>query len=114
MNNHYHLCIGTPLGNLSTGMRWLQATFAMRFNKYRKEQGHLFQGRFKSLMVEPGDYWLALVDYIHLKPVRAGLVETQSLVKYTWTGLFYFPKRASRPTFLKCEWTDYCEVLTIA
>ncbi len=58
MSNHYHLCLGTPLGNLSVGMRWLQATFAMRFNKYRKERGHLFQGRFKSLLVEPGQHWL--------------------------------------------------------
>ena len=109
MSNHYHLCIGTPFGNLSSGMRWLQATFAMRFKKYRKENGHLFQGRFKSLMVEPGDHWLALVDYIHLNPVRAGLVETQDLGKYPWTSLFYFPKRASRPAFLNCEWMDHQE-----
>lgn len=39
MGNHYHLCVGTPLGNLSSGMRWLQATFAYRFNRYRKESG---------------------------------------------------------------------------
>jgi len=51
LSNHFHLCLGTPRGNLSEGMRWLQATFANRFNRYRKESGHLFQGRFKSLVV---------------------------------------------------------------
>jgi hypothetical protein len=54
LSNHFHLCLGTPRGNLSEGMRWLQATFANRFNRYRKESGHLFQGRFKSLVVELG------------------------------------------------------------
>ncbi len=73
MSNHYYLCLGTPLGNLSVGMRWLQATFAMRFNKYRKEHGHLFQGRFKSILVEPGQQRsMDLVDYIHLNPVGGG------------------------------------------
>lgn len=42
MGNHYHLCIETPLGDLVDGMRWLQSTFANRFNRYRKENGHVF------------------------------------------------------------------------
>ncbi|MDA1065585.1 MAG: transposase [Verrucomicrobia bacterium] len=107
MTNHYHLCIGTPRGNLSNGMRWLQSTFAARFNKYRKERGHLFQGRFKSIAVEPGEHWLKLVDYIHLNPVQVGLVDLESIGRYPWTSLFYFPKRSSRPGFLDCEWMDY-------
>lgn len=107
MRNHYHLCIGTPHGNLSAGMRWFQATFAVRFNKFRKGHGHLFQGRFKSLAVEPGEYWLALVDYIHLNPVRAGLVNIEGMRGYPWTSLFYFPKRASRPPLMKCDWMTY-------
>jgi len=52
MSNHYHLAISTPQGNLSEGMRWLQSVFANRFNRYRRESGHLFQGRVKSLSVE--------------------------------------------------------------
>ncbi|MDA1069567.1 MAG: transposase [Verrucomicrobia bacterium] len=109
MSNHYHLCLGTPLGNLSVGMRWLLGTFAVRFNKYRKEQGHLFQGRFKSLIVEPGPHWLNLVDYIHLNPVRGGLAEISMLGKYPWSSLFHFPKRNSRPKFLDSAWMDYFE-----
>ena len=109
MSNHYHLCLGTPLGNLSVGMRWLQATFAMRFNKYRNEHGHLFQGRFKSLLVEPGQHWLDLVDYIHLNPVRAGLSAIDGIGRYPWTSLNRFPKRKSRPSYFDCSWMDYFE-----
>lgn len=111
MSNHFHLCIGTPLGNLSNGMRWLQATYAMRFNKYRKARGHLFQGRFKSLVVEPGQHWLDLVDYIHLNPVKAGLADLAMLGKFPWTSLYLFPKRKKRPSFMDCAWMDYSEEL---
>lgn len=109
MGNHFHLCLGTPLGNLSVGMRWLQATYAMRFNRYRSEHGHLFQGRFKSLIVEPGKHWLDLVDYIHLNPVRAGLVDLDSVGKYPWSSLVVFPKRRVRPSFFDASWMDYYE-----
>ncbi|MBM3852865.1 MAG: hypothetical protein FJ399_06880 [Verrucomicrobia bacterium] len=54
MKNHYHLALETPEGNLVAGMQWVQATFANRFNRRRGERGHLFQGRDKSLLVEPG------------------------------------------------------------
>ena len=54
MRNHYHLALETPTGNLVTGMQWLQATFANRFNRLRGERGHLFQGRYKALLVEEG------------------------------------------------------------
>src|SRR5262245_47888671 len=53
MSNHYHLCLETPQPNLVLGMRWLQATFALRFNRLRNERGHLFQGRYKALLVAP-------------------------------------------------------------
>jgi len=109
MGNHFHLCVGTPLGNLSSGMRWLQGTFASRFNRFRKESGHLFQGRFKSIAVEPGRHWLDLVDYIHLNPVRAGIADVSTLGKYPWTSLYWFPKRKSRPAYLDCRWMDYSD-----
>ena len=112
MSNHFHLCIATPQGNLSDGMRWLQATYATRFNRFRKESGHLFQGRFKSLIVEPGKHWRDLVDYIHLNPVRAGLVEAAALGKYRWTSLYRFPKRKSRPRYYDCAWMDYDDLLS--
>ncbi|RKX31767.1 MAG: transposase [Verrucomicrobia bacterium] len=111
MSNHYHLCLGTPQGNLSEGMRWLQATFALRFNRFRRENGHLFQGRFKSLIVEPGKHWRDLVDYIHLNPVRAGMIDGAASGRYPWSSLFDFPKKKSRARFLDCSWMDYDAVL---
>ena len=74
MSNHYHLAISTPRANLIEGMKWLQGTFATRFNRFRNERGHLFQGRYKSLVVEPEVGLGPLCHYIHLNPVQAGLV----------------------------------------
>lgn len=104
LSNHFHLCVGTPLGNLSAGMRWLQSTYAMRFNRYRQERGHLFQGRFKALIVEPGASVIELVNYIHLNPVRAGLVSLENLGDYRWTSLSAFCGRRDRPGFLDASW----------
>src|SRR5690242_1381803 len=52
MGNHFHLALETPEGNLAAGMQWLQSTYATRFNRLRDERGHLFQGRYKALVVE--------------------------------------------------------------
>ena len=78
MSNHYHLLIETPEPNLVNGMRWLQSTFANRFNRYRKENGHVFQGRYKALLFD-GDALGAVCHYIHLNPVRAGLIDVKKL-----------------------------------
>ncbi len=79
MSNHYHAIIETPDANLSEGMQWLQGTFANRFNRFRGEHGHVFQGRFKSPLVEPGDPLRRVVDYVHLNPVRAGILSVTDL-----------------------------------
>lgn len=74
MNNHYHLLLETPLGNLAAGMQQLNGRFAQRYNQRRDGTGHVFQGRFKSIVVEKDSYFLAVARYIVLNPVRAGLV----------------------------------------
>lgn len=79
MNNHYHLVVETPDGNLVEGMRWLQGVFANRFNRFRGENGHVFQGRYKALLVEPNLSLVRVVDYVHLNPVRAGLIDVTGL-----------------------------------
>ncbi len=89
MSNHYHLALETPEPNLVAGMKWLQSTFATRFNRYRKERGHVFQGRYKALVVGEGRPLLGLVDYIHLNPVRAGLCSVGDLRSY---ALSSYPK----------------------
>jgi len=75
MHNHYHLLLETPEGNLSQGIRQLNGTYTQHFNKKYQTVGHLFQGRFKSILVEKENYLLELSRYIALNPLRANLVE---------------------------------------
>ena len=100
MGNHYHLALETPLGNLVAGMQWLQSTFANRFNKLRGEHGHLFQGRYKSLLVEEGEPLGLLCHYIHLNPVRAGLVPVERLLTYRPSSYWLLSQPKQRPAFL--------------
>ena len=82
MSNHFHLALETPRGNLVRGMQWLESVFANRFNRFSGGRGHVFQGRYKALLIEPGASLRRVVDYIHLNPVRAGLVELGNLRSY--------------------------------
>lgn len=86
MSNHYHLALETPQANLVAGMQWLQGTFALRFNRFRREAGHLFQGRYKSLVVDPGSALGPLCHYLHLNPVRARMVPIAQLAEWPWTS----------------------------
>ncbi|CAA7076337.1 transposase [Lentimonas sp. CC4] len=96
MSNHYHLCIETPEPNLVEGMRWLQSTFANRFNRFHHANGHVFQGRYKAILLD-GDALGAVCHYIHLNPVRAGLVEAAELEQYKNSSFaqLWYPSRRS-------------------
>lgn len=87
MRNHYHLAIETPEPNLVQGMHWLQTTWASRFNRFRSESGHLFQGRYRAILVENSSVFGKVVDYIHLNPVRAKIVPADQLKNYLWSSL---------------------------
>jgi len=100
MSNHYHLALETPEGNLVAGMQWLQATFANRFNKVRGARGHLFQGRYKSLLVEEGLPLGQVCHYIHLNPVRAGVTTTEALDRYRFGSYWYLGRPKQRPVCL--------------
>ena len=100
MTNHFHLVIRTPKGNLVYGMKWLQSTFANRYHRYRKLHGKLFQGRYKSLIVEEDSYLGALLHYVHLNPVRAGICDVKGLKNYRWSSYWYLLKPGLRPKFL--------------
>ncbi|HVS54526.1 MAG TPA: transposase [Opitutaceae bacterium] len=100
MGNHYHLAVETPLGNLVAGMQWLQATFANRFNRLRNERGHLFQGRFKALLVEPGEALGQVCHYLHLNPVRAGIVPVERLAEYRHSSYWFLGQPKARPACL--------------
>jgi len=75
MENHYHLMIETPEANLSQGMHHLNTSFCLAHNKRHDRVGHLFQGRFKSIVVDRDSYLLELARYVVLNPVRAGLAD---------------------------------------
>jgi len=100
MRNHFHLAVETPAGNLGAGMQWLQATFANRFNRLRGERGHLFQGRYKALVVEPGATLGLVCHYIHLNPVRAGVVPVEELGSYRASSYWHLG-RDQRPEGLR-------------
>ena len=75
MDNHYHLLIQTPDGNLSKGMRQLNGVYTQASNRRNRRVGHLFQGRFKAILVDSDAYLLELTRYVVLNPVRAGMVK---------------------------------------
>ena len=92
MTNHYHLLIETPEPNLVAGMKWLQNAYTRRFNTRHGKWGRLFGDRYKAVVVEgdKSDYFGTLCDYIHLNPVRAGLVHVReggSVRDYPWSSI---------------------------
>ena len=88
MSNHYHLLFKTPEPNLVAGMTWFQNTWTRRFNTYHGLWGHLFGGRYKAIPVEEGDYVTRLIHYIHLNPVRAGIVDRKKGIEsHPWSTL---------------------------
>jgi len=85
--NHFHLLLRTGLTPLSKVMRRLMTGYAVTFNKRHKRSGHLFQNRYKSIVCEEDPYLLELIRYIHLNPLRAGVVkDLMELDKYPWCG----------------------------
>src|SRR5258706_3305739 len=89
MGNHFHLVTETPRGNLVDGMQWLLGVYTNRVNHRHKEFGHLFSGRYKALMVDgsANGYLKSVCDYVHLNPVRAGLITAQEpLQSYRWSS----------------------------
>jgi putative transposase len=92
MTNHYHLLLETPRGNLAEIMQHINGAYTTYFNVKRKRTGHLFQGRYKAIVVEADEYALELSRYMHLNPVRAGMVrvpqehEWSSYISYVGIG----------------------------
>ena len=105
MPNHYHLLLETPNGGLVDGMRWFQTTYTTRFNTRHRLCGHLFQGRYKAIVMdsnEPG-YFRTVGDYIHLNPVRARLLKTAPvrLEDFPWSSYPAYIGKAKRPVWLE-------------
>jgi len=99
MRNHFHLAMTTPTPNLDHGMHWLQTTYAVRFNRFRSESGHLFQGRYQSPLIQDAAALVRVVDYIHLNPILAGIVPADRVGDFRWSSLARFIK-GPRPSWL--------------
>ncbi len=101
MSNHYHLLIETPLGNLSRIMGHINGAYTTYFNTKRKRSGHLFQGRYKSILVEVDAYATELSAYIHLNPLRAGIVSRPE--EFFWSSYRAYIGEIVPPHWLKTD-----------
>ncbi|MBI4662400.1 MAG: transposase, partial [Verrucomicrobia bacterium] len=107
MGNHFHLVMETPQANLVAGMQWLLSTYTARFNRRHRRFGHLFSGRYKSLVVDGSGtgYLRTVCEYVHLNPVRAKLLTPeQRLRDYGWSSLGNISKHP-RGGRSGCGWT---------
>ncbi|MDP1703489.1 MAG: transposase [Sulfurimicrobium sp.] len=102
MDNHYHLLIETPEGNLSPGMRQLNGIYTQRFNRRHGRVGHVFQGRFKAIVVDRESYLLELCRYVVLNPIRAGMVE--QIERYPWSSYPATMGLTGCPAWLETDW----------
>jgi len=102
MNNHYHLLIETPDANLSQGMRQLNGVYTQRFNRSHARVGHVFQGRYKAILVERDGYLLELARYVVLNPLRAGMVKR--LERWPWSSYLATCGQAAAPAWLHTDW----------
>ena len=102
MSNHYHLMIETPQANLSRGMRQLNGVYTQRFNRLHDRVGHVFQGRFKAIVVDKEAYLLELSRYIVRNPVAAGMVADVS--DWPWSSYGATAGEGKKPSFLHTEW----------
>ncbi|ETX00569.1 REP-associated tyrosine transposase [Candidatus Entotheonella palauensis] len=101
MSNHYHLLMETPDGNLSKGMRQLNGVYTQRSNRRHGRVGHLFQGRYKAILVDSDTYLLELSRYIILNPVRAGMVETPEA--WPWSSFKAMVGQEMSPEWLAAD-----------
>jgi putative transposase len=102
MDNHYHLLIETPNANLSKGMRELNGVYTQGFNQRYRRVGHLFQGRYKAIIVEKNNHLLSLCRYVVLNPVRVGLIKKPE--QWRWSNYKATIGLAKRPSFLTIDW----------
>jgi putative transposase len=108
MDNHFHLVVEAPRSNLSAGMQWLLGSYTQRFNRRHGLWGHLFGGRYKALLVDgrpSGAYLRRVCDYVHLNPVRAGMLGDKERVhRYRWSSCaHYLTNRKKHPAWLRTD-----------
>lgn len=103
LDNHYHLLLSTPKGNLGRLMRHLNGVYTQRYNRMEATDGPLFRGRYKAILVDIDSYLLSVSRYIHLNPVTAGIVKTAS--PYRWSSYPAYTGLTNTPPWLTTSQT---------
>ncbi len=101
MTNHYHIILKTQKSNLSKSLQWFGLSYSRRYNNRHGRSGHLFQGRFKSFLIEDNSYLMRLSCYIHRNPLRAGIIER--LADYRWSSYLTYAYARKAERWLKTE-----------
>lgn len=102
MDNHYHIVVETIDGNLSKGMRQLNGVYTQAFNRRHDRVGHVYQGRYKAILVERDNYLLELSRYVVLNPVRAGMVK--NVDQWSWSSYSAMIGKSDYPDWLQTKW----------
>ncbi len=102
MTNHYHVVVETVEGNLSRGMRQFNGVYTQSLNRSHGRVGHVFQGRYRAILVEKEAYLLELMRYVVLNPVRAGMVGEAG--DWLWSSYGSMVGMSSRPDWLETDW----------
>lgn len=102
MTNHYHVVVETPDANLSQGMRQLNGVYTQHFNRRHGKNGHVFQGRYKAILVQKDSYLLELARYVVLNPVRANMVKDAQ--NWPWSSYRAMTGEAQVQSWLQTDW----------
>ncbi len=106
MGNHYHIVIETAEANLSTGMRHLNGVYTQYYNRHHDRVGHVFQGRFKGILVERDEYLLELARYVVLNPIRAKM--TKNINSWEWSSYSTVIGKNQAQPWLDTDWILSC------
>ncbi len=102
MDNHYHILLETADGNLSKGMRHLNGVYTQYFNRQHNRVGHVYQGRYKAILVEKDSYLLELSRYVVLNPIRAGMIKNMD--EWHWSSYLVTIGKLQPPDWLEVDW----------
>jgi putative transposase len=103
MTNHFHLVIETPEANLNKAMHFINTSYTVYYNKKWKKSGHVFQGRYKAILIDKDEYIQQVSRYIHLNPIKAKLIEIPE--DYEWSSCKYFVRQKEKPKYLNIKFT---------
>jgi len=100
MDNHYHLLVKTPHGNLSRAMRHINGLYTQRYNRLKRTDGPLFRGRYKSILIDASRYLLQVSRYIHRNPIETKRRRVEKLERYRWSSYPLYVKKQKTPDWL--------------